>query len=152
MLTDGSLCTPVLCPLDDPKLDDWIPRVHRLVCPDQAGNALLRRVNAFDNLPKKVTNLGDLLTLLDLRADSDLETEEPSPPSADHELAGWFHMLADGVRLTGDHAQVAHDIFHPAHVDLDIRGIERAIATGFGQDRDDALARCLERQRAHRRW
>src|SRR5687767_10426786 len=60
-------------PLDDPTLDDRIPRVHRLMRPDQAGDARPRCVNALGDLAKEVADLGDLLTVLDLLADPDLE-------------------------------------------------------------------------------
>ena len=56
---------------------------------------------------------------------------------------------ASGV--AGKHPQMAHHVADPAQVDLDVALVQRAVAAGLGQDRDDAAASRLIRHRARRR-
>ena len=55
------------------------------------------------------------------------------------------------VRLAGEHPQVSHHVADSAQVDLDVALVQRAVAAGFGQDRDHAAASRLIRHRARRR-
>src|SRR5258708_3939775 len=144
----GTLC---LQRRRDPVAHDGIAGAHDLVRPDQPHDPFAISADMLHDVAEHVANLCHLLAFSDLVADADLQSDEPTTRRAYHDAVHRRDSWRKSWTAAVDHVETAHHIARPREMHPHVRLVERAVATGLGENRDDAATRRGQIERAGER-